>query len=157
MIALIWAMDENRVIGKDNRLPWHYPEDLKYFKTITKGKKVIMGRHTYDSMITYFKDGKLPYEKVYVASRKTTGIQNATVINDLDTFFKHHKEDIFVLGGSFIYEVALKYADVLFITYILNRHEGDTTFPSYDLSSFTLSYYETKPHLILTKYERNRT
>lgn len=154
MISLIWAMDENKVIGLNNRLPWHYPEDLAYFNSITRGKKVIMGKETYQSMLSYFPSGKLPYEKVYVATRSLKNVPEITIINDVDTFFKSTNEDIFVLGGSKIYEIALKYADVLYITYVLNRHKGDTFFPRYTLDQFRLTSFNTKPNLILTKYER---
>lgn len=154
MIALIWAMDENRVIGYKNKLPWHYPEDLKYFNKITRGKKVLMGKQTYDSMLTYFPNGKLPYEKVYVASKSTSKIQNVEVIADVELFLKGLEEDIYVLGGSMIYDIAMKYADVLYITYILQRHQGDTHFPKYSLKHFRLSEYQVKPQLLLTKYER---
>ena len=154
MIALIWAMDENRTIGLNNRLPWHFHEDLKYFKSITYGKKVLMGRKTYDSILSYFPSGKLPYEKVYVASTKQIKLKHATVINDVHSFLKTTHEDIFVLGGSYIYQIAFEYADSLYMTYILGRYEGDTTFPKYSLEAFKLSSYQIKPSLILTHYER---
>lgn len=154
MIALIWAMDENRIIGFENKLPWHYPEDLKFFKSITKGKKVLMGKNTYDSMLTYFPSGKLPYEKVYVASKNTQHIKHAIVIHDVETFLKETNEDIYVLGGSYIYKLALPYANTLYITYILNRYYGDTQFPSYQLHDFKLMTYQVKPSLLLTHYER---
>jgi dihydrofolate reductase len=154
MIALIWAMDENRTIGLNNRLPWHFPEDLKYFKAITQGKKVLMGRKTYESMLTYFPSGKLPYEKVYVVSKQNIILKHVTVINDIHTFLKTTSEDIYVLGGSNIYQIALTYADNLYITYILGRYDGDTKFPLYTLNAFKLKRYQIKPNLILTHYER---
>lgn len=154
MIALIWAMDENRTIGLNNRLPWHFPDDLNYFKSITKGKKVLMGRKTYDSMLTYFPSGKLPYEKVYVASSQNIKLNHATVIRDVHTFLKNTSEDIFVLGGSHIYQIAFQYATNLYITYILGSYPGDTKFPNYSLEAFKLKSYELKPSLILTHYER---
>ncbi|MGA0351138.1 MAG: dihydrofolate reductase [Acholeplasmataceae bacterium] len=154
MIALIWAMDENRVIGLKNKLPWHYPEDLKYFNRITRGKKVLMGKETYDSMMSYFPSGNLPYEEVYVASKSMSTIHHGIIIDDVEQFLKSYHGDIFVLGGAKIYDIALKYADVLYITYILNRYDGDTHFPKYSLKHFKLSEYQIKPQLILTKYER---
>ena len=68
MISLIWAMDKNWLIGKENKIPWHYKKDLMYFKEKTQGKTVLMGDNTYYSLKGYYKDRPLPYGKIYVAS-----------------------------------------------------------------------------------------
>lgn len=154
MIALIWAMDQHRLIGKNQALPWHIKDDLAFFKSITHDKQVLMGMQTYLSMKTYFKDKKFPYPKVYVLSRSMNPLEDAVVISNVDTLLRDTHEDIYVLGGSQIYNLLLPKADVLYITYVLNTFEGDTYFPKYDLSQFKCVWFETKPGIILSKYER---
>ena len=68
MIKLIWAMDKNWLIGKENKIPWHYKEDLLYYKEKTAGQIVLMGDNTYFSLKGYYKTKPLPYAKIYVAS-----------------------------------------------------------------------------------------
>ena len=63
MINLIWAMDENRLIGSNNKLPWTFKDDIEHFKKITRNKEVIMGRKTYFSMLKYYPSGNLPFSK----------------------------------------------------------------------------------------------
>jgi dihydrofolate reductase len=152
MIKLIWAMDENRVIGKDNLLPWNYPSDIKYYKAITNNKIVLMGKNTYYSMKKYYKTW--PYEKVYVASHSLDDLSDAIVVKDLDEFFKNNKEEVFVLGGSYIFNKALEYADMLYITYILAAHDGDTYFPKFDLNDYKLTNYRLEDKLIFAVYQR---
>ena len=154
MIVLIWAMDQNRLIGKNQALPWHIKDDLAFFKSITHDKHVLMGMQTYLSMKTYFKDKKFPYPKVYVLSRSVSQLEDAVVISNIDTFLMSTNEEIYVLGGSQVYNLLLPKADVLYITYVLNTFEGDTYFPKYDLSQFKCVWFETKPGIILSKYER---
>lgn len=154
MIALIWAMDENKTIGKNNRLPWHYPDDLAYFNSITRHKVVLMGMDTYHSMLSYFPSGRLPYEKVFVASRKTKHLDYVHIVSDVQDFLSHYQGELYILGGAKIYKEALMFADRLYITYILSAYQGDTKFPTYDLSSYKLTNYQIYPSLITTQYER---
>lgn len=155
MIALIWAMDENRLIGKDNRLPWHYPKDLAYFKQIAHHQTVLMGDLTYQSLKGYYQKRPLPFAKIYVANHKETCYRDAICISDLKAFLKTNKEDIFIIGGLSIYKVAWPYATHLYITYVLNHHDGDTYFPVMDMSPFKLKSYRTEEQLIFAIYERS--
>ena len=107
MISLIFAMDINNLIGKDNDLPWHYSEDLKYFKNVTTGKKVIMGENTFYSI--YNRIGKpLPNRENYVATlSEDFKYPGVNVVNDLISFLetiKKDNEEYFVIGGKKIYE-----------------------------------------------------
>jgi len=154
MISMIWAMDENWLIGKGNRLPWHYKEDLLYFKKIVNQKHVLMGDLTYQSLKSYYKDKPLPYKKIYVCNLENKTYDDAICVTDIHEFLNHVDEDIFVIGGKTIYKLALPYADQLFITYVLNRHEGDVYFPKFDLSLFKLTHKIMKPSLIFATYER---
>lgn len=154
MISLIWAMDENWLIGKDNLLPWHYPNDLKYFKNKTKDQSVLMGDLTYQSLKTYYKTKPLPFKKVYVANILDVKYPDAIHVKDIFEFIKDIKEDIFVIGGKTIYKLMLPYADRLYITYVLKAHEGNVYFPKFDLSKFRLIYKKLENQLIFSTYER---
>jgi dihydrofolate reductase len=154
MIALIWAMDENWLIGKDNLLPWHYPKDLAYFKSLTKDQAVLMGDLTYQSLKTYYKTKPLPFKKNYVANILDAEYRDAIHVKDLFQFLKETKEDIFVIGGKTIYQLCLPYADRLYISYVLGTHEGNVYFPKFDLSQFKLIEKRMEEHLIFAVYER---
>lgn len=154
MISLIWAMDENWLIGKDNVLPWHYPKDLAYFKNMTKDKAVLMGDLTYESLKSYYKTKPLPFFKNYVANLNDKVYPDATLIKDLHGFLKNTKEDLMVIGGKTIYQLALPYADRLYITYVLKTHEGNVYFPTFDLSQFKLIEKTMEDGLIFAVYER---
>ena len=87
MINLIWAMDENWLVGKDDLIPWHIKEDLLYFKSKVKWKTVVMGDTTYFSLKGYYKNRPLPYGKIYVASLDSNlKLEDAEVINDFKSF-----------------------------------------------------------------------
>lgn len=128
MINLIVAIAKNNIIGKNNELPWHYPDDLKYFKKITTGKTVVMGRKTFESIIS--RNGKpLPNRKNVVVTRDVNyKYDGVTVINDLKSYLQAHKdEDIFVIGGKQIFEESLDFVDRFYITHIDKEYDGDTS------------------------------
>ncbi|BCR35949.1 dihydrofolate reductase [Mariniplasma anaerobium] len=156
MISMIWAMDENWLIGKDNLLPWHYPKDLQYFKNMTKDQSVIMGDLTYKSLKTYYKTKPLPFKKVYVANILDVTYTDAIHVKDIFEFIKHTKEDICVIGGKTIYQLMLPYADRLYITYVLKAHEGNVYFPKFNLSDFKLVSKKMEDQLIFATYERSK-
>jgi len=155
MISMIWAMDENWLIGKDNVLPWHYPKDLAYFKEMTSKEAVLMGEMTYQSLKSYFKSKPLPFKKIYVANIEDKIYPDAIHVKDLFSFLEEVKEDIMVIGGKTIYQLCLPYAKKLYITYVLKRHQGNVYFPSFDLSQFKLIKKELTDELIFAVYERN--
>lgn len=128
-INLIVAMANNRVIGRDNEMPWHLPADLKHFKATTLKHPIIMGRKTYQSI------GKaLPGRKNIVVTRDTNfNLNDATVVNDLQQAIKacDKAEEIMVIGGANIYQQMLAKADRLFLTFIDLEVEGDTYFPDW--------------------------
>ena len=154
MISLIWAMDENWLIGKDNLLPWHYPKDLAYFKAKTKHQTVLMGDMTYDSLKGYYKEKPLPFGKIYVANLIDRHYEDAVLIKDIHAFLKETQEDVMVIGGKTIYQLALPYAKRLYITYVLGRHEGNVYFNHFDLSMFKLIEKTMEDGLIFAVYER---
>lgn len=130
MISLMVAHDPNRVIGKDNQLPWHIPEDLAYFKKHTVGKGMVMGRNTYESI-----GRPLPKRRNIVVTRNPSyKIEGADVVRSLEQAVKIAEEvheEVMVIGGEQIFRTVLPIADRLYITLIKKPFEGDTFFPEY--------------------------
>lgn len=154
MIKLIWAMDKNNLIGKDNKIPWHIKEDLLYHKKQTAGQTVFMGLSTYYSLKGYYKTKPLPYGKIYVASLDDVKLSDAIVIKDAVTFFKECNEDLFVVGGASIYKLALPYADMLYISIIKGDYEGDAYFPKIDYANYELISSEELERVTFNIYKR---
>ena len=131
MISLIVAHDPDRVIGKDNELPWHLPEDLAYFKKMTMGKAMVMGRKTYESI-----GRPLPGRLSIVVTRDPDyTAEGVVVVNDLDEGIEKAKEyapEVMIIGGAEIFNLVLDIADRLYITLIQSEFEGDTFFPEYE-------------------------
>ena len=126
-IILIAAMAPNRVIGKDNSIPWRIPEELRFFKTTTMGSPIIMGRKTFESL-----PKALPGRRNIVISRNTqydpTG---AEAVPSLEKALElcAHEDKVFVIGGAQIFELALAHATTLLISLLDQPVEGDTYFP----------------------------
>ena len=155
MISLIFAIDENNLIGKGNDLPWHYPEDLKYFKDVTFGKTVLMGENTFYSI--YNRIGKpLPKRNNIVATlNKDLKIDGVTVIYDLISFLKEDRdEEIFIIGGKQIYQLCLPYADKLYITHINREYEGYVYFPKINYDEYNVVKSIDSGELTFNVYER---
>lgn len=127
-ITLVAAIASNNVIGKENSLPWNIPEDLKRFKQMTSGHTILMGRKTFDSI-----GRPLPNRQNIVMTKdENFEREGIKVINDFDEaleLIKESKEDVFVIGGSKIYELFEPVANSLAITRILKDFEGDAFFP----------------------------
>ncbi|WNB92944.1 dihydrofolate reductase [Bacillus sp. NEB1478] len=125
MISFVVAMDENRAIGKDNDLPWYLPNDLKYFKKVTMGKPIVMGRKTYESI------GKpLPgRENIVVTRDKQYQAEGTTVVHSVNEVLQIDAEEICVIGGAELFKLFLPKADRLYITEIHETFEADTFFP----------------------------
>jgi dihydrofolate reductase len=157
MISMIWAMDENWLIGKDNLLPWHYAKDLAYFKKMTQGQSVLMGDMTYQSLKSYYKTKPLPFGKSYVANINDVDYPDAIHVKNIFEFFRHVDEDIFIIGGKTIYELSLPFSKRLYITYVLKAHEGNVYFPKFDLSQYKLIDKKIEEGLIFAVYERKNS
>lgn len=133
MISIIVATDNKFGFGKDGKIPWHYPEDFKFFKETTKEKTLIMGRKTFDDLLTYSKNGKpLPDRKLVVVTSKPLPLlsnvykaNNTTeALEVAHTFCK----DIFFIGGEQIFKAGLQVADSVYLTYINKDFECDRFF-----------------------------
>ena len=152
---MIFAIDPTGLIGKENDLPWNYPEDLQYFKYITLNKTVLMGVKTFESIVSRL-NKPLPNRKSIVASLDNFSYPGVEVVNDLDKFLKEpHDEEIFVIGGKTIYEYCLPYAERLYITHIKKVFEGDT-YMDLDMSDFKLIKSDDNEEMTFAVYERER-
>lgn len=133
-IAMIAAMANNRVIGKDNQMPWHLPEDLRHFKAMTLGKPVVMGRKTYESI-----GRPLPGRHNIVISRQADliidGVTTVTSFDDAK-LAAGDCEELVIMGGGQLYEMLLPQADILYLTEIALDVEGDTYFPEWNDGSW---------------------
>ena len=136
-VSLIVAVSRNGVIGLNNQLPWHLPEDLKYFKSVTMGKPLIMGRKTFDSI-----GRPLPGRTNIVITRDpewhAEGVQIAQTLLQAMTLARlacadAQAEEIMVIGGEQIYRMCLEKADRLYLTQVDAEVEGDAFFPEIDL------------------------
>ena len=131
-ISMIVAMAHDRVIGKDNQMPWHLPADLAHFKRVTLGKPVLMGRKTFESI-----GRPLPGRRNLVISRnpnyQAEGIEVVgSVEAALALLAGSSVEELMVIGGGHLYAEMLPSADCLYLTQIDLAVEGDTRFPAFD-------------------------
>lgn len=136
MLAFVWAEDENGLIGKNGTLPWKLPNDLKFFKEITMDGTIVMGRKTFEGMNKRL----LPGRQTIVLTRQSGYDGNgAEVLLDKETILQDAKEDdMYIIGGSDIFELFLDDVDVLYQTKIHETFEGDTYFPKVDWDKFQL-------------------
>ena len=118
LISLIAALADNRVIGRDNRLPWHLPADLKHFKRLTLNKPIVMGRRTWESL-----PGLLP-QRTHIVISANPEYRAEGCIGAVP--------EIMVVGGANIYRQMLPLAGRMYLTLVNNRFEGDTYFPDWD-------------------------
>ncbi|NLN41191.1 MAG: type 3 dihydrofolate reductase [Clostridiales bacterium] len=127
MISIIVAMDRNRVIGKNNRMPWKLPADLAYFRKVTLGHTVVMGRKTFESIGKPLEGRK----NIILTRNEEYAKEGCLVVHSLEEALKmiQDEKECFIIGGAKIYSAFLPYAQKLYITYIDHEFEGDTYFP----------------------------
>jgi len=135
-IAMIAAMANNRAIGKDNALPWHLPNDLRFFKESTMGKPIVMGRKTFESI-----GRPLPGRENFVVTLSPNWSHDGVwSVHDLEIALKMATneaessgvEEVMVIGGAQIYKQALPYADRLYLTLVDTTIDGDAFFPEFN-------------------------
>lgn len=127
----IAAMSLNRVIGAGNKIPWHLPEDFRWFKKLTTGHVLVMGRKTYESI------GKpLPNRTTIVVTRSVPALGGVQLVSELSQIDAAAPEfvgrEIFICGGAQIYEQTLPFCSDLYLTLVKKEVEGDTFFPSFE-------------------------
>ena len=133
-ICIIAAVAKNRVIGKDNQLLWHIPEDMKHFRELTRGKPVIMGRKTWESLPERFRP--LPGRQNIVVTRNGSYVtEGAFLAGSLDEALQVADAalEVFVIGGAEVYQQALPLADTLYLTEVDLASDGDVSFPEFSL------------------------
>ncbi|MDJ1470153.1 dihydrofolate reductase [Cytophagaceae bacterium DM2B3-1] len=142
-ISIIAAFTENRVLGKDNQLIWHLPEDLKNFKRLTSGHPIIMGRKTFESLgrplpnrtnIIITRNPDYQATGCMIVSSLEEAIQKATNID---------REEVFVIGGGEIYTQALPLADTMYLTHVHTTLEGDTLFPVFSSQEWNIAHTQS--------------
>ncbi len=138
-VSLIWAMARNRVIGRDNDLPWHLARDMKHFMTTTRGHPVIMGRRTFESMNRRPLPGRA---NIVVTRDRAYQAPGAAVVNGLDAALAEAQtrcrdmavDEAFITGGAELYRLGLEVADRLYVTEVEAEVAGDTFFPEVNWS-----------------------
>ena len=153
MLSIIVAKSKNNVIGKDNSLIWHMPEDLKRFKQITTGHTIIMGRKTFESL------GRVLPNRYHVVlcNDKTMDINDKNVeiledISKLDKYINSNEEN-FVIGGATMYKLLMPYCTKMYITEIDKEFEGDVTFPEIDTNIWKITSIEKGPQDGINDFE----
>ncbi|EWS99519.1 type 3 dihydrofolate reductase [Pseudoalteromonas sp. SCSIO 43095] len=150
IISMIAAMANNRVIGLDNKMPWHLPGDLQHFKKVTSGKPVIMGRKTFESI-----GRPLPGRRNIIITRNkdyhASGIETVTtpeaaleLVNDV--------AEVMIIGGGNIYQQFLAQAQRLYLTFIDLDVEGDTQFPDYK----SVANWQIEDEMLMTPDDKNK-
>ena len=142
-VSLIVAVANHQVIGFNNTLPWHLPEDLKRFRALTTGHHIIMGRKTYESL-----NRLLPDRTTVIVTRNPDyRVEGAIIAHSLEEAIAQCQQDeeIFVIGGAELYKEALNLVDKLYITQIELEVAGDAYFPSFDAAAWQRTAYE--PHI----------
>ena len=134
MLSIIVAIAENNVIGKDNQLIWHLPEDLKRFKEITSGHKIIMGRKTFESLGRVLPNRKhiilCNDMEMNIDDDRVVVLEDISMLND----YINSDEENFVIGGATIYKLLMPMCNKLYVTHIDEEFEGDVYFPEIDLN-----------------------
>lgn len=143
-ISMIAAIALNRALGRDNKLLWNIPEDMKYFMAVTKGHAVIMGRLTFESI-----GRPLPHRvNIVITKDKLYKASGAVVCHSLEEAVEYGKQketnEIFIIGGGQIYEQGMRFADRLYLTIVEGTFEADTFFPDYTDFNKIVSKKESK-------------
>ena len=152
MMKAIVAMASNRAIGSGGKIPWHLPEDFKFFKATTIGHAIIMGRKTYESI-----GMPLPGRENIVLSRTMPAFDGVTILRSLDQIKDiTDGRDLFVIGGEEIYRLLLPRCNEIYVTHVPREIQGDTFFPEFE-KDFDLGkkLHET-PDSTIILYRRTR-
>lgn len=134
-LITIAAVGKNRELGKDNDLIWHIKEDLQYFKKVTTGKNILMGKNTFNSL------GRLLPNRHHIIISTSLNIDNpeVEVFRSLEDFFETYKEnndEVYIIGGASIYKAFMPYVEEMHLTEIDESFEADVFFPEYDSEEF---------------------
>ncbi len=146
-LCLVAAIGRSNELGLDNRLIWRIKEDLEFYKKLTYGQNIIMGRKTFESMPPSALEGRNVF---ILSSRPLDKYYNVSLFNNVDALIKYieinNQENFIVVGGAQIYEALLPYVDVMYLTEIDVNAEADTFFPCFDIEEFDINtiYYNNE-------------
>ena len=130
MLSIIVAKSINNVIGVDNNLPWHLSADLKRFKSLTMGNAVIMGRKTFESILSYLGKPLPGRENIVITRNNNYKAERSIVVHSIEEAIKKAtKENVFIIGGAQIYKQSLDLVDRLYITEVQTEIDGNMSFP----------------------------
>ncbi|MBI5440700.1 MAG: dihydrofolate reductase [Deltaproteobacteria bacterium] len=148
----IAAMAENRVIGRGHEIPWHLPEDFRWFRQVTTGQVIVLGRKTFEAM------GRvLPGRTTVVVSRSGVRVPGVRTVSDLcEIDPAREQRDVFICGGAQLYETALPFCSDLYLTLVKRRVEGDVLFPAFEDAFDEVAVLRETPTLRIVHY-RNRS
>jgi dihydrofolate reductase len=163
-IALIAAVAENRVIGRDKGMPWHFSEDLTYFKETTTGHPVIVGRRTYETVVEALGEPFPGRTSVVLTTQSLDLPAGAVVANSVEEAIDAAEADArergvstaYVAGGGRVYEQFLPHATRLVLTEIHDAYEGDTRFPAWDDDEWVEVERDERDAFDFVTYERRR-
>ncbi len=154
MIAIVAAMTRGRVIGIGDSLPWNIPDETRHYRKLVNGKTIILGRKTFEAM-----KGNLPGLNKIVISRSTVQVEGAELCGTFEEALEKSRaygSDAFVLGGQSIFELAMPYADMMFISYIKKDYEGDRFFPEIDPADWNVESRQDFAEFEYVVYSRKR-
>jgi len=151
-LKAIAAMSLNRVIGNGNKIPWHLPDDFKWFKQMTSGHTIVMGRKTFESI-----GRPLPNRKTIVISRSGFSHRGVTALQDLQALdINAEPGEVFICGGVQLYEQMLPLCSDLYLTLVKRTVEGDAIFPAFEDRFEQIKTIADNPDFSILHY-RNRT
>ncbi len=145
-IAYVVAMDDNRLIGRDNALPWRLPDDMAWFREKTMGKPCIMGRKTYDSLPYRFRPlpGRL---NIVVTRNPGYEAPGAVVVHSVEEALAAAEDvdEVVIIGGADLFSHLMPVVDRLYLTHVHDAAEGDVFFPEFNQAEWRESYHEYHP------------
>lgn len=145
-------MTFEKVIGKDNKIPWHIEEDLQLFRELTLGNTVIMGRKTYESIGKPLKDRNNIV--ISHSMEKKAGIEVCRSLEDALYMAKKFDRDRFIIGGAKVYEISLPFVNKMYISYVKKDYKGDTYFPEFDHEDWHIQRIKRYTDFSLVTYIR---
>lgn len=140
MISIIVAVSKNRIIGKGNEIPWYLPEDLRHFSKITKGHTVIMGRKTYESIVKRLGKNLPDRKSIIITSNRDFQAPECVVVNSVDQALENisKNEEVFIIGGSKVYEDFLPLTQKIYLTEVDLICDGEVSFPKYNSENWKI-------------------
>lgn len=157
MISLIAAVAKNGVIGKNNLMPWHIPQDMTLFRTLTEGKPVIIGRRTFESLPNILENRVLivlTRNEHFISGSST--VQVAHSISEAQELASGFGEEVMVAGGELTYQQFLPLADRLYISHLKDEYEGDAFFPRVSRQEWKPIIRKEYDTFVFVTYERTR-